>query len=526
MTVRRRDAAVDAAILAALVAAGAALRWPYLMAGIWRDEGSTYFETVRQSFFGVFGAVARGELNPPGYFLFERAWTALAGGGEVALKLPSVVFGLALIVATYALGRAAWSRGVALGAAAFACVSPTALDLSGEARPYTLAALLAAVAVTLYLRAAGRRGAAIAWFALAGAALAYVHYTGIVLLLLLAVATPYVLWREHALDLLGRFALAFAAIAVLYAPWLPVMRVHLATGAPWTNEIAPAGMPAAAQDDLGFLFPLVSAHSTLVLVLAAGLIAATAVAVVRRSRGDAAAWPSGPSTVLAVCTLGGAVCAALLSQREPRYMFVFAPGAWVWFCVLLGSLGTWIRALKPAVAWSTGGVLALGIGLLAGGELRARAKAPPVIASSGVRAAAVKAAALPGGGKTVFLAVPDYVGPTLAYYVGVPLDAAVNGFAQWDHPERFTPQGYASLWDSPTAVDDAIGRIETAARGGATTLMVVRDYDIEDRGKMHYTRAVKLLAALRAKYPVIDEAHEAGRKESINVDVFALRPKG
>ena len=105
MTVRRRDAAVDAAILAALVAAGAALRWPYLMAGIWRDEGSTYFETVRQSFFGVFGAVARGELNPPGYFLFERAWTALAGGGEVALKLPSVVFGLALIVATYALGR-------------------------------------------------------------------------------------------------------------------------------------------------------------------------------------------------------------------------------------------------------------------------------------------------------------------------------------------------------------------------------------------------------------------------------------
>jgi len=285
-------------------------------------------------------------------------------------------------------------------------------------------------------------------------------------------------------------------------------------------------MPAAAQDDLGFLFPLVSAHSTLVLVLAAGLIAATAVAVVRRSRGDAAAWPSGPSTVLAVCTLGGAVCAALLSQREPRYMFVFAPGAWVWFCVLLGSLGTWIRALKPAVAWSTGGVLALGIGLLAGGELRARAKAPPVIASSGVRAAAVKAAALPGGGKTVFLAVPDYVGPTLAYYVGVPLDAAVNGFAQWDHPERFTPQGYASLWDSPTAVDDAIGRIETAARGGATTLMVVRDYDIEDRGKMHYTRAVKLLAALRAKYPVIDEAHEAGRKESINVDVFALRPKG
>ncbi len=173
-----------------------------------------------------------------------------------------------------------------------------------------------------------------------------------------------------------------------------------------------------------------------------------------------------------------------------------------------------------------GGLLALGIGLLAGGELRARAKAPPVIASSGVRAAAVKARRSRAAARPSSSPSPITSDPTLAYYVGVPLDAAVNGFAQWDHPERFTPQGYASLWDSPTAVDDAIGRIETAARGGATTLMVVRDYDIEDRGKMHYTRAVKLLAALRAKYPVIDEAHEAGRKESINVDVFALRPKG
>ncbi len=55
----------------------AALRWPFLQTGIWRDEGSTYFDVVAGSLRATLHEVAHSELSPPGYFVLLRGWTAL-----------------------------------------------------------------------------------------------------------------------------------------------------------------------------------------------------------------------------------------------------------------------------------------------------------------------------------------------------------------------------------------------------------------------------------------------------------------
>ncbi len=525
----KKTALRDAAILFGLVAVGAVLRAPYLVAGLWRDEASTYFEVVPNGFFAVAAAVTRGELNPPGYFLLERLWTALAGSSALVLKLPSFVCGILLIVATYWLARSFWSQSVAWVAAAFATVTPAALDLSAEARPYSLAALLAAVTLWYYLRAsrAERPAGALVGFVVSGIALAYVHYTGLVLLGWLAIATPYVLWRGRRLKRLTPFGAAFAAIGILYVPWFGALRTHLATGTPWTEPLPRSQIVGAIQGNVTAMLPLISAHSTIWLALIVGLAVAAVVVAIRCTRGDVTALPSAPTFAVGLAVVGGAAVGAFLSQREPRYVYVYAPAAWIWFAALLTSVVRQTMMLRRIpLRVTVGAVLALAFGLLAGGELRARVRAPRVIVSSGIWRFVPEALGLARGGRTLFLAVPDYLGPTLGYYVGVPAKQPIHGFARWDQPELFTPQGYPELWDEPRGLGDAEGKIMAATRSGTRLIVLVRDHDIADRGQMQYARAWGLIAWLRATFPRAQSLRLAGRKESVDVDVYAVPRSG
>jgi 4-amino-4-deoxy-L-arabinose transferase-like glycosyltransferase len=520
-----KSALRDAAFLVAVVVVGALLRAPYLAGGLWRDEASTYFEVVPNAFFAVTAAVIRGELNPPGFFLLERVWTAVGGSSPVALKLPSYVCGLLLIVMTYLLGRRLWSPPVGWLAATFAVFTPVSIDLDSQARPYALAALLAAVVLWCYLNAvrAARPTVALVALALAGAALAYVHYTGVILLAWLAVATPYVLWREQRLGRIGAFALAFLAMAVLYIPWLGPLRLHLATGTPWTEPLPHAKIVDAIQGNVTAMLPLLSAHSTIWLALIVGLALALVVVAVRVARGDRGALPHAAAVAVAMCVLGGATVGALLSQREPRYMYVVAPAAWLWFAALLTALVRLALGLRRVPLRATvATLLALALGLLAGGEVRARLRAPHDIVESGVWKLVPEAMGLARRNGALFLVVPDYLGPTMTYYVGVPANVPIHGFARWEDPQLFTPQGYAALWDDPQLLAQTERAIAAEARMGPRAIVLVRDHDIADRGQMEYSRSWGLIAWLRATYPRVHSHYYSGRKESVDAEIYAI----
>lgn len=509
----------DAVLLALLVGVGALLRAPLLHEGLWRDEASTYYDAVTPTLRAALALIARTDLTPPAYFLVERAWAHVAGTGEIALKLPSFAYGLALIVATYALGRAAATSSVGLVAATFACVSQPAIALSAQARAYAFAGLLAALMLAAYARAVREPRAArsLAWFGAFAVLLVYAHYMGCVLVALLAIATPPLLWRRGEARRLPAFALAFALVAVAYAPWIPTMLAHAHNGAPWAPS---ASFLDRFGNDFGNLLPFASRHGQILIAFAAAALTWVVVALVRRGR--RAAGTPGPMLVLGACTLGGALVGAALSLLEPRYVFVFAPAAWVWFAGLCVALVRWVARSRTSVRVVAGLVAAGLLALFVPSERAARAGALPSL--SGIRVLAPGAAALARRGRTLFVLVPDYLGPTFGYYVSVPAGAVPHGFARWSDPQIFSPLGYREIWSDPGALDRATKRIAALMATQDDRLCLIRDTIIIDRGEMPYTRSDALIGWIRRRYALVSSVRAEGTEENVAMDVFSSTP--
>jgi 4-amino-4-deoxy-L-arabinose transferase-like glycosyltransferase len=210
----------EGAALAALLAIGLALRLPSFADAMFGDEVSTYFVVeghgLRQALDLV---LTPQEQTPPLYFvlawLSQRLWA-----DSDALRLPSLLAGVGLIGACFALGREVGGRGAALLAGALAALSPVAIFYSTEARAYALAALCVTVSTLGLLRAL--RGGGRRWWALyaAGACAAvYSHYTTAFPL------AAQALWALVFRRASWRPLLASSGLAALaFAPWLPELR--------------------------------------------------------------------------------------------------------------------------------------------------------------------------------------------------------------------------------------------------------------------------------------------------------------
>ena len=88
---------IDGLAIVLFTAVGLALRLPLLTRGIWRDEGSTYADVLAPSLGAMLAHLPVTELTPPLYFIVMFYWTRAAGTSEVALHVPSLIFGLATI---------------------------------------------------------------------------------------------------------------------------------------------------------------------------------------------------------------------------------------------------------------------------------------------------------------------------------------------------------------------------------------------------------------------------------------------
>jgi len=188
-------------VLGALCA-GAAVRAAYLNTwGPWFDE--VYFSVFARpwqsggvnGFFDLLGWIHGNDVHPPVYFALLLYWIKLFGQSAVALRLPSLLFGLATIPAAYALGRDALGRRVGLALAWLIALAPAHVWYSVEARPYALLTLLTTLSCWLCWRllfGECKRGTLMAyavvtvllpgthhlgWFVIAGqAALAALHW--------------------------------------------------------------------------------------------------------------------------------------------------------------------------------------------------------------------------------------------------------------------------------------------------------------------------------------------------------------
>ncbi len=207
--------------LAALTLLAAALRLSTLdLQSFWYDEAFTPVHVLHASLGATLRSVVHTENSPPLWYLLEWADSRVLGTGEVALRLPSALAGIATVPVAWAIGRmigAPPKRRAAIVCAALVAVNPLFVWYSQEARVYALFVFTSALAMLCFLRAlrepTPRRMAA---FALTGALALLTHYFAVFLL------APMALWlawdrrtRRAALPAIGSLAIVGLALTPL-----------------------------------------------------------------------------------------------------------------------------------------------------------------------------------------------------------------------------------------------------------------------------------------------------------------------
>jgi mannosyltransferase len=220
--------------LAGLVVLAAGLRLSTLgLQSFWYDEAFTPVHVLHSSLWATLRSVAHTENTPPLWYVIVWGEARLLGTGELALRLPSALAGVATVAVAWAIGRELAGARAGLLAGAFVAVNPLFVWYSQEARAYALFVLAAALAMLCFLRAerepTPRRMAA---FALTGSLALLTHYFAVFLLI------PMVLWLLSARATRRAALGAIAALTVLGLALLPLISAQGGHGTQWIGRWA------------------------------------------------------------------------------------------------------------------------------------------------------------------------------------------------------------------------------------------------------------------------------------------------
>ena len=204
------------------------LRTRVLGAGFWIDEGISV--GIAHHPLTAIPHLLREDGSPPLYYLLLHVWIGWFGDSERATHALSLIPALGCIPLAYWVARSLFGRTAGWICAALATVDPYLTYYGQETRMYTLAAFFSLVATGAFVRGVieGRRR----WLPVLVVSLdllLYTHNWSLFFCVGLAVATV-VFARERWRDALA----AAAAVALLYAPWLPTLLYQVRhTGSPW-----------------------------------------------------------------------------------------------------------------------------------------------------------------------------------------------------------------------------------------------------------------------------------------------------
>jgi mannosyltransferase len=332
-----------AGVLLALLAISVWLRTVAIHFYYWVDEGISV--GIASHPLGHIPDLMRQDGSPPLYYLILHFWMSAFGRGEVATHVLSLVFALLSIPVAYWAGSSLFDRRTGLVAAILAATLPYLTTYAQETRMYALVALLSILVAASFVHAfvLGRRRY-LPVFALSLVAAVYSHNWGLFLGVASGAGFLWCLWRRRAVRgaLLRDGLIAFGAVAVLYAPWLPTLVFQAQhTGAPWDLP------PTFWSLTQGLYFIVAGRGAAMVLLFAGG---AGLHAVWRMSaRGVAGAGPqaaAGPPS--------GAVARARAAVRD----YAVAEREWTWLAaesLLILGLGAmlvaWV-ASKATPAWA------------------------------------------------------------------------------------------------------------------------------------------------------------------------------
>lgn len=168
------------------------LRLPSLGQAFWGDEilSLQIVKHYQGDLTGMINYLRMVEVHPPLYYLLLSFWTHYFGFAEAAVRSLSLLFGLAIVVLSYFLGKQMWKSGRAgLLAALLVAIMPMPIMFSQEARPYIIFSffgLLGLYQLNRYLEK--RNWMALIYFSIFSIIGLYLHYSFIFILI------PFLFW--------------------------------------------------------------------------------------------------------------------------------------------------------------------------------------------------------------------------------------------------------------------------------------------------------------------------------------------
>ncbi len=312
-------------VIPMVVAAGLGA-WALATPGLGEEELSAWgMVTADWAEFRALLAHVDAGLGP--YYVLLRLWTQVAGDGDLALRVPSVVFTAGAAALTAAIGIRLGGRRVGLVAGLLFALLPMSSRYAQEAAPWALSILAAALASLVLLRLIERPGfAGHVGYALTIALLGLAQSVG----LLLLVAHGLTVWLMRRS---GKALAAWLTAAVLgAAPAVPLIHRQQTSGA--TDWIPPISWARFAEAP-PLLFGLaIIAGAVMALALAAMSMREPVLAVT--------AWAVAPAAALALVSL-------LTPLWVPRYLLFTVP-AWVLLASLALRRLTLLRGLVAVLA--------------------------------------------------------------------------------------------------------------------------------------------------------------------------------
>ena len=200
---------------------------------LWWDEGYSVFFATRD--FGTLLARTAIDIHPPLYYLLLQTWMLAFGKSAFALRLLSVVIGVAAVTLLYLVARELFNQRVALISAFLLAVSPLAIYYSQELRMYGLVTLLALASVYFQLRALTnderrtantgstswvRRHLSLVLYVVFTSLALYTQYFAIFLIAAQVAIVFYLKYRARWKIEWRVWLIAWAAMAALYLPWV------------------------------------------------------------------------------------------------------------------------------------------------------------------------------------------------------------------------------------------------------------------------------------------------------------------
>ena len=313
--------------------------WKIQVPSFWRDEGATQSATQR-SFTGLIAMLGHVDAVHGAYYLLMWLEVRLAGHGELALRLPSVLAMAATAALITVTGRRLVSQRAGLAAGLTFAALPAVSWFAQDARPFALETAAGAAASYTLVRLAedGARRRWARWYAASLVALGLANVFGLLLI---------------------------PAHAVALAAWQPTARRRAVAG-PWARAVIlacvallPLIVAAWAQRaQVGWLRPpgasAALATGRLVgsaaLLLAAAVLAGTGLAHAALGRRLGTDWPARLPALCLPWLAGPPVILFVMSQFQPAYTFRY-----IVFCAPAAALliGTGLAA-AGRVATATG----------------------------------------------------------------------------------------------------------------------------------------------------------------------------